>query len=112
MDAPANTPQQPIEDSNLEADDGDGDSAFGTDHSDTTSVASSIYKGYVENGRRYQITREGEYWGPSDEKQWEAMQAAHLVYLVLDSKEENPLFRSPIGEKAQHILDIGTGNGA
>ena len=50
-------------------DDSDAESAFGTDTSDTTSLASSIYKGYVENGRRYQTTREGEYWGPSDEKQ-------------------------------------------
>lgn len=37
--------------------------------SDTTSIASRIYAGYMENGRRYQTTREGEYWGPSDEKQ-------------------------------------------
>lgn len=48
---------------------GYADSAFGTDKSDTTSVSSSIYEGYIENGRRYQTKREGEYWGPSDEKQ-------------------------------------------
>ena len=45
------------------------DSGFGTDNTDTTSVASSIYAGFMENGRRYQTVREGEYWGPSDEKQ-------------------------------------------
>ena len=33
------------------------------------SVSSSIYAGYLANGRRYQTTREGEYWIPSDEKQ-------------------------------------------
>ena len=50
-------------------DGGDADSAFGTDNSDSTSIASSIWEGFVENGRRYQTKREGEYWGPSDEKQ-------------------------------------------
>lgn len=40
------------------------------------------------------------------------MQAAHIVYLILDSKQKNNLFRSPIPETAQNILDIGTGNGA
>ena len=45
------------------------DSGFGTDNTDTTSVASSIYAGFMENGRRYQTVREGDYWGPSDEKQ-------------------------------------------
>ena len=39
------------------------------DDSETMSVTSSIYKAHVENGRRYQTKREGEYWGPSDEKQ-------------------------------------------
>lgn len=73
---------------------------------------STIYKGYAGNGRKYQVTREGEYWEPSDEKQWEAMQAAHLVYLILDSKGESPLFRSPVEEKAQHILDFRTGDRA
>lgn len=28
-----------------------------------------MYAGHMENGRRYQTKREGEYWGPSDEKQ-------------------------------------------
>lgn len=40
-----------------------------TESSEATSIASSIYKGYAENGRRYQTIQEGEYWVPSDEKQ-------------------------------------------
>ena len=28
-----------------------------------------MYAGHMENGRRYQTKREGEYWGPSDDKQ-------------------------------------------
>lgn len=39
------------------------------------------------------------------------MQAAHLVYMILDSREKNPLFRSAIGDHPQNILDVGTGNG-
>ena len=33
----------------------------------------------------------------------------HLTNLVLDSQEENPYFRSPIGPNPQNILDIGSG---
>lgn len=80
--------------------------------SDTTSIASSIYAGYVENGRRYQITREGEYWGPNDEKQWESEAGAHIMHLILDSQQKNNLFCAPVSDSIQNILDIGTGNGA
>ena len=79
--------------------------------SDTTSISSSIYAGYVENGRRYQTLREGEYWGPSDEKQFESMEVVHIVHLVLDSKVKNPLFHAPISDNPHNILDIGTGSG-
>lgn len=39
------------------------------------------------------------------------MNAAHLMAIVIESRQENPLFRSPIGDNPQNILDIGTGNG-
>lgn len=39
------------------------------------------------------------------------MNLAYLVYLVLDSQEANPFFRSPIGANPQNILDLGTGQG-
>ena len=78
---------------------------------ESTSIASSIYAGHVENGRRYQTKREGEYWGPSDEKQWESMHAAHVLCMILDYQQKNNLFRSPVPETAQNILDVGTGGG-
>lgn len=84
------------EDDIVEADDTDADFVFVTDNSDSTSIASFMYAGYVENGRRYQIKRKGEYWGPSDEKQFQSMQAAHLLCVILDSKRDNPPFRSPV----------------
>ncbi|KAJ5682496.1 hypothetical protein N7462_005661 [Penicillium macrosclerotiorum] len=74
--------------------------------SETTSLSSTIYKGVMENGRRYQTLREGEYWGPSDEQQFESYEAGHLACVILDSNEANPLFQSP------HVLDLGTGRGS
>ncbi|KAJ5691958.1 hypothetical protein N7462_001381 [Penicillium macrosclerotiorum] len=80
--------------------------------SETTSIASAIARGRLENGRRYQATKEDDYWGPSDEKQFEAFEISHILFLVLDQDQENPLFRSPIGDSPKHILDIGTGQGS
>lgn len=58
--APAATPvpNQPLpEDGELEA---DHDSDFGSANGDseTTSLNSSVVRGYIENGRRYQTVRE------------------------------------------------------
>ncbi|KAJ5220978.1 uncharacterized protein N7469_009865 [Penicillium citrinum] len=80
--------------------------------SETTSLASTIAKGRLENGRRYQAIKEDDYWGPSDEQQFEAFEIGHMVFLVLDHNEPNPLFRAPIGDSPKNILDIGTGQGS
>jgi len=96
----------------LEQDEDDGDSALGDDwQSETTSLASSIVRGYTENGRRYQTTKEGQYWGPSDDKQFDTMELSHLVLFILDSEQENQYFHSPIGKNPQNILDVGAGDG-
>ncbi|KAJ5345780.1 hypothetical protein N7452_003784 [Penicillium brevicompactum] len=75
--------------------------SYGTEpqdfHSETTSLASTIARGRFENGRRYQATKEDDYWGPSDEQQFEAFEIGHMVFLVLDHNQPNPLFRAPIG---------------
>jgi hypothetical protein len=51
---------------------------YGTDpqdfQSETTSITSTIARGRSENGRRYQATKEDDYWGPSDEQQFEAFE--------------------------------------
>ncbi|KAJ5946111.1 hypothetical protein N7454_002950 [Penicillium verhagenii] len=90
--------------------------------SETTSIGSSIYRGLMENGRRYQSLRNDDYLVlvfltvlnsvPSDELQFETYEAGNLLAIIMDSDRENPLFRSPIGEEPQHILDIGTGEGS
>lgn len=97
--------------SEIVAIDDDVDSAFedGDNISDTTSIASSIYRGRMVNGRKYSSLRE-DYWGPSDEQQYETLNAGHLMYLVLDSNQPNPLYRAPV-TYPYNILDIGTGPG-
>ena len=89
----------------------DTDSAFedGDNASETTSISSSIIKGHMQNGRRYASLREG-YWGPSDERQFETMDQAHFVYLLMRSDQENPLFAAPVKDP-KRILDVGTGSG-
>ncbi|KAJ5184050.1 hypothetical protein N7492_001666 [Penicillium capsulatum] len=79
--------------------------------SETTSIGSSIYRGLMENGRRYQTLKTSEYILPSDESMFETYEAGHLLSLVLDMEHKNPLFRAPVGKDAKHILDIGTGSG-
>ncbi|KAJ5171958.1 hypothetical protein N7492_004551 [Penicillium capsulatum] len=79
--------------------------------SQTESLASKIYRGVIENGRRYQAIREGKYWAPADERQFESLEAGHLVCVVMDSESQNSLFYSPI-EDPKRILDIGTGRGS
>lgn len=39
------------------------------------------------------------------------MRAGHLTLTVMESLRENPYFRSPISKNAQHIIDLGTGDG-
>lgn len=90
----------------------DADSALGKDwQSETTSLSSTLYRGYIEHGRRYQTLREGQYWGPSDEQQFETMEAGHVLYSVLDSQEPNHLFHAPV-ENLRQVLDLGTGQGS
>lgn len=79
-------------------------------NSETTSIGSSIYRGIMENGRRYQSLKEDEYAFPADEQQFDTYDAVHLAAIVGDSAEENPLFHAPIEPK--NVLDIGTGKGS
>ena len=67
--AVAAVPDLLAEDDLVAADDSASESGYASEHSDTTSISSSIYAGFLENGRRYQSTRDGGYWAPSDEKQ-------------------------------------------
>ncbi|KAJ5536113.1 hypothetical protein N7513_009299 [Penicillium frequentans] len=78
--------------------------------SETTSIASNIHAGLIQNGRRYQSLSEQAYPVPADEQMFEAYESYHLMLMTLDSHKKNPLFYAPV-DKPKHILDIGTGNG-
>ncbi|KAF2089279.1 S-adenosyl-L-methionine-dependent methyltransferase, partial [Saccharata proteae CBS 121410] len=76
--------------------------------SETTSLASTLYRYPVENGRRYHKYKEGEYWGPNDDQQNDQLDILHQIYLLLlDGK----LFLAPIPDTPQKVLDVGTGTG-
>lgn len=103
------------ENDELEADDGfDNDSAYGgsSNASETTSVHSRIYRGVWENGRRYQTTSDKDISFPSDDRQFESMEAGHAAHTIIEAMQDNPFFRAPISESAQNVLDVGTGQGA
>ncbi|KAJ5104432.1 hypothetical protein NUU61_001779 [Penicillium alfredii] len=82
--------------------------------SETTSIQSSIYKGLIENGRRYQSLRSSEYHVPSDDQQFEAYEAGHIVAMIMDAHQRNPLFQAPIGPspkgKERGPLTLQTGS--
>lgn len=83
-----------------------------TESRDHGSVRSSIYRGIIQHGRRYQSLREGSYYAPADAAQFEAQNTGYQVQLVLDSQAPNPFFRAPLGDNAGNVLDIGCGDGA
>ncbi|CAI7610988.1 unnamed protein product [Penicillium palitans] len=64
----------------------------------------------MEDDISYQTVREGASWFPSDEQQFESLEAGHLLCILLDADTDNPLYQAPLKDPKQ-ILDIGTGRG-
>ncbi|KAK0725572.1 S-adenosyl-L-methionine-dependent methyltransferase [Lasiosphaeris hirsuta] len=93
--------------------DNDNDSAFGSDSvvaSDTASLASSVLKYRVENGRTYHAYKAGSYFMPNDEHENSRLDLQHnLCVMTLGDK----LYSSPVGKKMplNRVLDGGTGTG-
>ncbi|KAK1497558.1 hypothetical protein CTAM01_07828 [Colletotrichum tamarilloi] len=78
--------------------------------SSSTSLSSSILQHRIENGRTYHKYKEGKYNYPNDEKESDRLDLQHNLYLLtLDYK----LGLAPPNEnnRAQRVLDIGTGTG-
>ncbi|ATZ53773.1 hypothetical protein BCIN_09g05490 [Botrytis cinerea B05.10] len=99
----------------LEADDpealiDDGDSALGSEPgSSTTSLASSITRYRIENGRTYHAYKDGKYAYPNDDMEQERLDLQHhICSLTFDGK----LFTAPIeADKIERVLDVGCGTG-
>ena len=89
--------------------DDDSDYASALDSYPSTLLSSDVHTGFRSaNGRRYVSRRQVEYMIPHDEEEEVRMDLQHHFWgLVLDGG----LFRSPIGEEPEKILDVGTGTG-
>ncbi|USP76720.1 hypothetical protein yc1106_03994 [Curvularia clavata] len=85
------------------------DSAFGDSQSSyTMSATSSVFNFRYENGRRYHSYAEGKYPVPNDETEADRLDLQHHAFrLTLDGK----LYRAPIPENVQNVLDVGCGTG-
>ncbi|TDZ58625.1 Secondary metabolism regulator laeA [Colletotrichum trifolii] len=74
--------------------------------SSTASLSESITEYRRVHGRTY--TQKTDYWGPNDDRQNEGLEVNHYwITLYLGDK----LFLAPNGDKAQMVLDVGTGTG-
>lgn len=94
-------------DSAYEGDETDSAYDAGSTYTDTTSLRSDITKYRYENNRRYHAYKDGEYWGPNDEKQNNQLDIAHHMYLLMMGGK---LHLAPI-ENPHNVLDVGTGTG-
>ncbi|KAF1833331.1 S-adenosyl-L-methionine-dependent methyltransferase [Decorospora gaudefroyi] len=85
------------------------DSAFGDNQSNyTMSATSSVFNFRYENGRRYHAYAEGKYPVPNDEAEADRLDLQHHAFrLTLDGK----LYRAPIPQDVQNVLDVGCGTG-
>ncbi|KAH8746365.1 S-adenosyl-L-methionine-dependent methyltransferase [Hyaloscypha finlandica] len=90
--------------------DDDNDSAIGGDSlSSTASIASSIYKFRVENGRTYNGYGDRRYFMPNDEVEQDRLYLQHHLFQLTFG---GGMFTAPIDRKKVHrILDAGTGTG-
>lgn len=88
----------------------DTDSAVGDDDSLslTTSISSSVIDYVYENGRRYHSYREGEYLFPNDEDEQDRLDMVHHIFRLMLG---GSLYKAPVSNSPQRILDIGTGTG-
>lgn len=102
----------PLQGSSIEAEaeSSDTDSTVGENDvlSLTTSLSSSIIDYVYENGRRYHRYREGEYLFPNDEDEQDRLDMVHHIFRLMLG---GSLYKAPISNFPQRVLDIGTGTG-
>jgi len=92
----------------IEVDD-DSESSYESGYSsETTSATSSIFSFTYANGRRYHADRFGDiYFMPNDDVEQDRLDLVHHMFL---SQLGGMLYKAPL-EKAQRVLDVGTGTG-
>jgi len=94
----------------IDSDDLATDDGYGSDTATnaSTSLADSVRDYVYENGRRYHKFREGHYNFPNDDVEQQREDMKHSMVKMLCGGQ---LYFAPIGNRPQHILDIGTGTG-
>ncbi|KAK3994973.1 hypothetical protein QBC44DRAFT_37791 [Cladorrhinum sp. PSN332] len=94
----------------IDSDDLGTDDGYGSDTATnaSTSLAESVRDYIYENGRRYHKFREGHYNFPNDDVEQQREDMKHAMVKMLCGQQ---LYFAPIGNRPQHILDIGTGTG-
>lgn len=83
-----------------------------SENSYSVTTGLGIYPYIYENGRRYQVYREGAYLVPNDGEEIERLDLFHCIFLALLSGK---LYIAPLGQgghRVKQVLDIGTGTGA
>ncbi|KAF4973672.1 hypothetical protein FZEAL_9264 [Fusarium zealandicum] len=87
----------------------DDDSALGDNASSTASLSSTILQYREINGRRYHSERgNAQYWVSNDEQSNEALDINHHVLSLMYGGK---LFKAPLDQNMQTVVDIGTGTG-
>ena len=76
--------------------------------SDTTSIASSVYRFRQEYGRSYHAYREGSYLYPNDEEELDRLDLQHEMFRLMLRGAPH---LAPVRPSPKHVLDIGTGTG-
>ncbi|KAJ4333824.1 hypothetical protein N0V87_007300 [Didymella glomerata] len=72
------------------------------------SATSTVFNFRYENGRRYHGYSEGQYPLPNDDIEMDRLDLQHHAFrLTLDGK----LYRAPIADDVQRVLDVGCGTG-
>ncbi|KAN0088992.1 S-adenosyl-L-methionine-dependent methyltransferase [Hyaloscypha variabilis] len=111
-EAPVTTAEAPIATQFLAPDEtfDDNDSAIGEDSlSSTASIASSIFKFRVENGRTYNGYGDRTYFMPNDEIERDRLDLQHHLFQLMFGGK---IFTAPIDRTKLHrVLDVGTGTG-
>ncbi|KAI9151561.1 putative methyltransferase tdiE [Paramyrothecium foliicola] len=80
-----------------------------SEHSDFTSITSSILQGTIGEGRRtYAVYGKEEYGFPMDDQELDRMDLCHAKYYALLDKRR---YLAPIGDNPQRIVDLGCGTG-
>ncbi|GAB1320927.1 hypothetical protein MFIFM68171_11137 [Madurella fahalii] len=91
--------------------DDDNDSSLGDDAaSSTASLTSSILEYRTLHGRTYHSDRvtDADYWTPNDQRQMEAADVGHHCVTLI---HDGALFRAPLKDDVERVLDVGTGTG-